>query len=251
MKYLKQGLLVCVALLGLVGCSSNHHKISEVISFGISAEYPPFEYMEKGVLKGFDIELAQLIGKELKKKVVFEHLQFNGIFASVQSGFVDAGISTITVTKERQENFDFSQSYYVESLAMLYPDDKPLQNPLQFHGKKVACQLGTTMELWLKSHAPAAEIITFDTNPQAVEALKAGHVDGVLIDTIQGKTFMKKNLGLGCSVIAQSDDGYAVCVKKDSPLKHEINQALKSLQDSGLMDALKKKWLEGKVCSNF
>lgn len=241
--------LSIVLLVALSGCG-NHHKLGNIISFGISAEYPPFEYMEKGVLTGFDVELAELVGKELGKKVVFEHLPFNAIFASIQTGFIDAGISTITVTKERQNNFDFSECYYHESLTMLYPEKYPLMNASQMHGKKIACQLGTTMEVWLKEHALGAHVITFDTNPQAVEALKAGHVDGVLIDTVQGNTFTKKNAGLACCTIAQSDDGYAVCVKKDSPLKHEINQALKTLQARGKLNALKKKWFEGTLCNS-
>ncbi|MBS1988764.1 amino acid ABC transporter substrate-binding protein [Candidatus Dependentiae bacterium] len=239
-----------VALLFAVSGCGNHHKLGNVISFGISAEYPPFEYIQKGVLKGFDIDLARLVAKQLNKKAVFENMQFSTILPATQSGHVDAAISTITITPEREKNFDFSDSYYIESLAMVYPNGAPIIHESQLSGKKIACQLGTTMEVWLKEHAPDTQIITFDGNPQAIEALKAGHVDGVFIDGIQATVFSKNNLGLAYAVLAQSDTGYGVAVKKGSPLKDEINAALKALENSGELAALKKKcFVEGQWTS--
>ena len=43
-------------------------------------------------------------------------------------------------------------------------------------------------------------------------------------------------------MLAQSDTGYGVAVKKGSPLKDEINAALKALENNGELSALKKKW---------
>lgn len=234
-------ILSAVLLLAVSGCG-NHHKIGNIISFGISGEYPPFEYVQGGVLKGFDIDLARLIASQLNKEAVFENMTFSTILPALQSGHVDAAISTITITPEREKNFDFSDSYYVESLAMVYSSNSPVAEISQLPGKKIACQLGTTMEVWLKEHAPDTEIITFDGNPQAIEALKAGHVDGVFIDSIQATVFSKNNIGLASYVLAQSDTGYGVAVKKGSPLKDQINAALKILENNGELAALKKKW---------
>ena len=241
MKNSMKMVLSAVLLLAVGGCG-NPHKLGNIISFGISAEYPPFEFIQQGVLKGFDIDLARLIAKQLNKEAIFENMQFSTILPATQSGHVDAAISTITITLEREKNFDFSISYYVESLAMVYADNAPIAKASQLPGKKIACQLGTTMEVWLKEHAPHTEIITFDSNPQAIEALKAGHVDGVFIDGVQATIFSKKNVNLSYSMLAQSDTGYGVAVKKGSPLKDEINAALKALENNGELSALKKKW---------
>lgn len=241
MKNSMKMILSSVLLLAVSGCG-NHHKIGNIISFGISAEYPPFEYVQGGVLKGFDIDLARLIAKQLNKEDVFENMTFSTILPALQSGHVDAAISTITITPEREKNFDFSDNYYVESLAMVYSSNSPVAEISQLPGKKIACQLGTTMEVWLKEHAFDTEIITFDGNPQAIEALKAGHVDGVFIDSIQAVVFSQKNSGLSHAVLSQSDTGYGVAVKKGSPLKDQINAALKTLENNGELAALKKKW---------
>lgn len=232
--------LMAIFLL-LAGCSDN--KSSNNIKFAISAEYPPFEYYDKGEITGFDIELAKLIAKKLGKEAIFENMQFSTILAALQNGLVDAAISTITITTEREKNFDFSNSYYQESMAMVYHSNKPLTNKTQLGKKKIACQLGTTMEIWLKKHVPDAEILAMDSNTQAIEALKANHVDGALVDSVQAATFSRKNTGLSYSVIAQSDTGYGVVVKKGSSLRAEINTILKTLEKSGELEQLKQKWL--------
>lgn len=241
-KYLFSLLLGLASCL-LVGCKEKNSD--DTIRFGLSAEYPPFEYYEKEKLTGFDVELAQLIAQELQKKAVFTDMQFSSLLPALETGSIDAAISTITITPERQQNFDFSDSYYAESLSMVYPTAQPIKDKSQLPQKKIACQLGTTMEIWLRNHAPNTTLVAMDNNNLAIEALKGGHVDGVMMDTIQASVFSQKNAGLSYSVIAQSDSGYGVALKKNSPLKDPINQAIQSLAKKGELEQLKQKWLSG------
>ena len=235
--------IACFMLLALTGCNEEDSK--DVMIFAICADYPPFEYVEKGEFIGFDVELAKMIAKELGKTASFKDLQFNGLLAAVQGGIVDAAISTLTITEERKERFDFSKPYYVESMAILFLKDEPVVNSSQLANKKVACQLGTTMEIWLKAHAHKTDIVALDNTLQAVESLKSGHVDGVLVDAIQAKAFVKRNPQLGYKVIAQADTGYGMAFKKGSVLKDQVDQALISLEKKGLIKKLKKKFLGG------
>lgn len=232
--------LVAVTLL-ITGCDN---KKLNTIKFATSADYPPFEYYEEGKITGFDIELAKLIAQELKKEAIFEDMQFNAILASLQNGSVDAAISTITATEERQKGADFSQPYYSENLAVVFHKDTPIMDKTQLAGKKIICQLGSTMEIWLKKQDfPGTEIIIMDNNNQAIEALKARHADGVLINDIQGKAFSEKNEDLGQAFIAQTNNSYAIAFKKGSPLKDEIDKALSSLSAKGELTKLEEKWL--------
>ncbi len=233
----------------LSACSED--KVGSAIRFATCADYPPFEYIANGEIKGFDIELAQLIAKEMGKEASFENVQFSSILAMLQGNSADAAISTITITPERQKNFDFSDPYYSESMAAVFIKEKPITDKSQLSGKKIACQLGTTMEIWLKKYIHDAEkIVMMDSNPIAIEALKAGHVDVVLVDTVQGAVFSKKNPGLYYAVIAKADTGYGIAFPKGSKLKHQVDQALGRLEAKGEIDKLKKKWLEGVQCQN-
>jgi len=221
----------------------NKIKDQEVMEFAITADYPPFEYMVYGELKGFDIELATLVAEQLGKKAQFQDINFSVVLPAVDSGMADAAISTIAITEDRKKKFDFSIPYYEQSLAIVFSKEAPITTQSHLSGKKIAAQLGTTMEMWLNEHAKDAEVIAMDNNLQAVEALKAGHVDGVMIDSVQAKEFVQKNPELGFENIAKADNGYGIAFKKGSPLVKQVNQAIQTLENTGQIDELKKKYL--------
>jgi polar amino acid transport system substrate-binding protein len=236
-RYLLVAAIFCV----LSGCNSNNHP-KNTLTFATSAEYPPFEYTDGKQIKGFDIELAELIAKELGKQAVFQNIQFSSILPALQTGIADAAIATITVTDERKKVFDFSDLYYTDGIALVYPVNHPITTEAALAGKKIACQMGTTMQFWLEHHMKTAHVILMDNNNQAIEALKSNYVDAVLMDNVQSAVFSKKNPGLAHSLLAQSDAGYAIAFKKGSPLKDEVNNILKKLEASGAMKILKRKW---------
>ncbi len=239
---MKKTLLGC-ALASLIVMAASA-QTQEKITFGTSADYPPFEFMDGDVMTGFDIELAKLIGEELDIEVAFQDMKFSTILPSLQFGKIDAGISTITITEERKEKFDFSDAYYVETLATVFKEDAPVDTLEEMEGKKIAVQLGTTMEIWANENLKKAKITPMNSNAQAIEALKAGHVELVFIDGMQGAVFAEKNEGLGYKVVVQTDNGYGIAFKKGSKLVKPVNQALKVLDDNGKLQELKSKWLE-------
>lgn len=215
------------------------------IDFAVAPEYPPFEYNDHGDIKGFDIELGLLIAKKLGREARFNAMQFSSILPALTTGQVDAAISTITITEQRKENFDFTEPYYFESMAAVFPEKNPIREVKDLAGKKIAVQLGSTMEIWLKKNVPNAHLLVMDNNNQTIAALKAGHVDLVLLDGVQGDVFSQKNPGLSFAIIAKSEEGYGIALKKNSKLTKKINQILHELEASGALSALKKKWLEG------
>lgn len=240
MKKIIQNALTTI-LIVLSGCSEQKSK--HQIKFAVSAEYPPFEYYEKGELVGFDIDLAKLIAQELGKECVFENMTFSTILAAIQSGTVDAGISSLEITTERKQNVDFSKPYYTGSLSMVYKKEHPIDDKAKIVGKKIACQMGSTMEIWLKTEVKDAELITMDHNNQEIEALKSDLVDGVLVGSEQAVAFCEKNPGLAHAVISKANKGCGIALPKGSPLTERINQALKSLEVKGELKKLIKKWV--------
>ncbi|AWN74891.1 ABC transporter substrate-binding protein [Legionella anisa] len=235
-------LIILVATFFIYSCEKKDD--ADFLHFATAAEYPPFEYSDHGEIKGFDIDLAKLIAKELGKKAVFDNMQFSTVLPAISSGQDDIAIATISVTDARKVNFDFSEPYYFEGMASVYHSEQPITTPSQLKGKKVAVQLGSIMEIWLRENYPQIEITALDNNNQAVEALIAGHVDVVLMDGAQGKIFSKKNARLSYSVIAKADHGYALAVKKGSPLTIQINKALQKLRANGEIQKLEHKWLK-------
>ncbi|UAT43264.1 amino acid ABC transporter substrate-binding protein [Anaplasmataceae bacterium AB001_6] len=224
------------------------YQEDDKIVFATSSDYPPFEYRENDKLMGFDIELAKKIAEHLGKKAIFKDIpSFSNILAALQNGMVDAAIAAITVTEDRKMILDFSTPYYKDKLAIVFDKEKEFNessSEYNLTNKKIACQLGTVMEIWLKNNTNKTDIITMDTTPQMIEALKYGKVDGVLIDHIQAHTFVERINKLDYRIIAEADNGYAIAFKKGSSLRPQIDEALIRLMETGELDKIKQKYLE-------
>ena len=82
----------------------------EAVKVGINAEYEPFEYYRDGELKGFDVELMDLIGEKIGRKIEFVNMDFDALLPAVASEKVDCAVSAITVTEEREKVIDFRVS---------------------------------------------------------------------------------------------------------------------------------------------
>ncbi|MBA4118241.1 MAG: amino acid ABC transporter substrate-binding protein [Candidatus Puniceispirillum sp.] len=227
--------------LVLAGCQDEDKK--ETLTFGTCADYPPFEYVENGVLTGLDIEIAKELAKELGKEVRFENMSFGAILASLSAGKVDAAISTITATPERAAAFDFTPPYYDETISTLSLQSAQIANAKDLEGKRVACQMGATTQMWLAKHVPSATLLAFDTTNQAVEAVKARQCDAALVDTAQASAFQKVNPELTHALVGETGSGYAIATKKGSKLTKELTQAMARLKEKGVLKELVAKWI--------
>ncbi|MDR0555841.1 MAG: ABC transporter substrate-binding protein [Holosporaceae bacterium] len=238
-KYFAQ-FFVAVCLL-LSGCEE---KKDNALKIATCADNPPFEYYQNGEqLVGFDVELAEAIAEQLKKKAVFKDMAFGSIPAALDNGLVDAAVAAITISEEKKKNFDFSEEYCNSSISLIYKSDNRITDISKIGSSKVAIQLGCTGYIKLVSEsAPQAEQILMDKVDAAVESLKAEQVKYVVADTMAAKEFCKKNPELVCSVIAK-DGKYAILLPKGSPLKEAINRALGELKADGKIKELESKYL--------
>ncbi|MDR0340266.1 MAG: ABC transporter substrate-binding protein [Puniceicoccales bacterium] len=227
--------------LFLSGCGGRESSALP-LRIALSADYPPFEFVEKGKPVGFEVDLGRSVAEELGRKAVFVDMSFSAILPSLNAGMADMAASTITVTEERKRNFAFSRTYFCEELQLLYLSSRPVDPAQKFRGRRVACQLGSTMELWLRQNAPDCTTVTVDSNVQAVEALKAGQVDAVVVDGSQAKSFCARNKQLRSIFLARSDRGYAIAFSKNSPLIDPVNEILEAMEKSGKLQQLKEKW---------
>lgn len=230
-------------LLILLLTSCTEQKDPNTLVFATSADYPPFEFKENGNITGFDIELAHAIAQEMGKKIEIKDMTFNAIFESLRNGSADAVISTVVATEERAQIFDFSNIYYKESLAIITKNSIECDEE-KLSGKKIAYQLGAAnIENWIKDNIKNADLISINNANQAVEALKAGHVDALVVDGAQAQSFMDNNKSLQYQIKNSNNSGYVIAVKKNSSLKNEINAALINLENSGKLSELITKWI--------
>lgn len=244
--------LLWITLLSLVEfwtfnvCSAENN--SKTLIVALSADYPPFEFIQNNKVVGLDIDLAKSIGKITGYNIEIKDMSFASIISSLQTGRADMGISAMTITPERLKNVDFSERYYVPKLAMLYMIKAPIKTIDDLAGKKIATQLGTTMETFLREQIKKGkqfDIVVWKKNHVMVKELKLGRVDGALVEEAQAKTYIKMYPEMSYSILSSDEYmlGYAIAFKKDSALKTEINEALKKMKASGVLSKLEGTWL--------
>jgi polar amino acid transport system substrate-binding protein len=233
-------ILICFTLL-ISGCSENSTN-EKHLTFGVSSEYPPFEFIKNGKIVGFDIDVAIAVAKEMGMEASFKDMKFASILPSVDSGLVHAGISAINITPQRAANYDFTIPYHFFSIAALYKADLNIQKPDDLKNSRISCQIGTSSENWIKKTFPGKELTAFDGTNQAIEFLKSGRGDVVIVDGEVAIGFAKANPGFKYIIVEKSIEGVGIALKKGSPLISKMNAAIKAIETNGTLKNLKKKW---------
>jgi polar amino acid transport system substrate-binding protein len=234
------------------GCGSSNSETTgggssggEKLSVGSDVPYPPFEQFgsSKSEFKGFDIELMEAIAEKIGRQVEFHDTSFETIFRDVGQGKFDAEISASTITPEREKEVDFSNPYYLSEQAILVKEGSEITGLSDLAGKKVAAQQGTTgLELG-KEKAEASEMRAFPEGPDAINALKAGTVEAVIIDTPVAQHAVENTTGIEIAENVPTEEDYGIAVAQgSSELLEEINQGLKEVEEDGTYTKIFKKW---------
>ncbi|MFE4108153.1 basic amino acid ABC transporter substrate-binding protein [Almyronema epifaneia] len=210
--------------------------------------FPPFESQSaSGDLEGFDIDLMTAIGEEAGLTVEFESLPFDGIIPALQAGTVDAAISAITITQEREETVDFSRPYFVAGLAIAVREDAPeaVASLEDLENKRIAVQIGTT-GAEKAAEIPGATITTFDSAPLALQELANGNVDAVINDAPVTLDAIASGNLQGLEVVGEllTEEFYGIALPSDSENVEAVNEALGTLIENGTYAEIYRKWFD-------
>ncbi|MCM1326260.1 MAG: basic amino acid ABC transporter substrate-binding protein [Bacteroidales bacterium] len=218
-----------------------------VLIIGTNAAFPPFEYIgDNGEPDGFDIALANAIAEKLGLTVEVQDMEFGSLVASIGSK-IDVAIAGMTITPDRLEKVDFSDSYYdAVQFVIALPGSEP-KTAADLENKKIGAQLGTTGATIAEEEIKGAEAATYDKAVDAVNDLINGRVDLVIIDQNPAKVFEEKFAGkivaIDGATFGFENEKYAIALPKDSPLVAEVNKALAEVRADGTFDALVKEYI--------
>ncbi len=233
---------------GSSGSASKSQALSDgVLTVGTNAEFPPFEYVgDDGEPDGFDIALIKAVGEELGVKVVVENMDFDSLVSAIGSK-IDVAIAGMTVTEERKQSVDFSESYFDAVQHVLVPAGSDISSKDDLVGKKIGVQLGTTGD-FLVEDIEGATAQQYNKAVDAVNDLVNGRVDAVIVDSNPAGVFAKNFEGaikdLDGADFGFEVENYAIAIPKgDSELKTAIDNALKKLKENGTYDELVKKYI--------
>ena len=211
---------------------------------GSDVTYPPFEYMENGKPVGFDVDLINLVAKEMGlDRAEIIDTAWDGIFAALKTEKFDIIISSVTITEDRQKEMLFSDPYYDSGqIIAVRKNETRINNENDLVGKVVGVQINTTGDFAAQKIKGIKEIKRYDDIQQAFQDLEIGRIDAILNDLPVNAWFAKeRNVKLVGKLLTVEQ--YGICARlEDKDLIEEINKALKSLRESGKYNELYLKW---------
>lgn len=247
MKKVIAVLLTAVMTMAMLTACGNKAS-GDVLTAGTNAEFPPFEYVnDDGEPDGFDVALIKAIGEKLGMEVKIENMEFASLIASIGTK-IDVAIAGMTVTDERKETVDFSDSYYTAVQYVILPAGSTIATAADLEGKTIGVQLGTTGD-FIAEEIKDATVSQYNKAVDAVNDLINGRVDVVIIDKNPALVFEGKFEGQVVAVDgAQFEfepEEYAIALPKgNTELAEKINTALAELKADGTFDELVKTYIE-------
>ena len=248
-KKLLSLVLVAAMALAAVACGSKEAAApaateeKEVLVMATNAEFPPYEYYEGQDIVGIDAEIAAVIAEKLGCELKIEDMAFDSIIAAVTSGKADFGLAAMTVTEDRLESVNFSDTYATATQVVIVTEDTEITSVADLEGKKVGVQLGTTGDIYAEDIADAT-IERYNKGFEAVQALTQGKIDAVIIDNEPAKVFVAENEG---TKILEEDfavEEYAAAIaKENTELLEKVNAALAELTEDGTLQAIVDKYI--------
>ena len=216
-----------------------------------NAQFPPYEMVkDDGTYEGIDVDIATKIADKLGLKLVVDDMDFSSVITSVQTGKSDIAMAGLTITDERKKNIDFTDSYATGKQVIIVKEGSTIKSADDLTGKKIGTQEATTGYLYCSASVEdggyGEENVTAYTNgAMAVQALKDGKVDCVVIDSQPAQEYVKANAGLTILETPYITEDYAIGVSKNNTaLTAAVNSALKELIADGTVKTIVDKYIK-------
>lgn len=215
--------------------------------FAADATWPPLEFVDNGVLTGFEVELMPMIGEKVGVTMTVKNVPWDTIFAGLANGAYDGVASGVTVTDDRKLTMDFSTPILSAGQVVIIktPDAATVKGIDDLTGKKIGVQIGTTGDFALDDYDVVKR--AYDDIGLAIEDMMNGNLDAAVCDSLIASDFVLANDNYKgkITVVGEpfTEEDIAIAVKKgNTTLLNLINEGLAKMEADGSLAALKAKW---------
>ncbi|WP_459480550.1 amino acid ABC transporter substrate-binding protein [Clostridium saccharoperbutylacetonicum] len=264
----KLAIMAVIVTLGvsLVACGGNtQNKASEAksgksaldkdeIVVGLDDTFVPMGFKnESGDIVGFDVDLANAVGKKLNKKIKFQPIDWSMKETELDNGNIDLIWNGYSITDERKQKVEFSKPYLNNTQVIVTLADSNIKTKSDLKGKKVGAQNGSTAvdavekEADLMKSFNGGKLVTFEDNNAALMDLEAKRLDAIVVDEILARYYMKARGQEKYKILTENfgSEQYGVGIKKgDTKFVDAFNKALNEVIADGTAGEISKKWFE-------
>ena len=244
---MKKKLVACLLFLFPLFAFASQAQ-AETVKVVFDTAYAPFEFKDSDqVYKGIDVEIldkvAEINGWTLEKSFP----GFDAAVNAVQAGQADAIMAGMTKTKEREQVFAMSDTYYDTKVVIATKKANKITSYDQLKGKTVGVKNGTAAQRFLQKNKDkyGYTIKTFDTSDLMNNSLSTGAVDAIMDDQPVIEYAIKQGQDLSINMEGEAVGSFAFGVKKDGShenLIKQFNTALAQMKKDGTLDQIIEKW---------
>jgi len=246
--------ILAVSVSLFVGCTKTSTaddsltkvKKAGTITVGLDDSYPPMEFKDStNIIKGFDIDMINDIGKKMGLKVKIVPTAWDGIFLALKANKFDVIQSTVSITDERKQTMIFTKPYiYGGNAIFVRTNYSAINSDKDLDGKTVGIQMGTTAQGVLSKLTGIKEVKKYNSMTEAFLDLKAGRIEAVVSDPQVGDYYIadkKSDFKRVKSMLNQEPVGIGFR-KTDVALRDAYQKAIDELKKDGTLSKLSIKW---------
>ena len=256
-RVLATALAVSTLGLGLSACANDTQKTTtesgvEVVKSGkltvcTHLPYEPFQYNKGGEIVGFDVDLMDLVAKDLGLEQDIVNTPFETIETgqAMATGKCDIAAAGMTITEERDQVIDFSDPYFEATQALLVKKGAGYDSLESLDGKTLGVQVGTTGEEYANENVPeGVEIKVFEDLALLLEAVKSGSIDAAINDNTVLVDYSEQNPDTEMTAEFETGEqyGFGVAEGENAELIDAVNEAFQKAHEDGTYDKLFEKY---------
>ncbi|MGE7111800.1 transporter substrate-binding domain-containing protein [Lysinibacillus sp. NPDC047702] len=269
-KFLMFTLLIALSVLVLVACGGGDKeskdkdssgaasksaletiKANDKIVWGVKNDTKLFglKNPSTGEIEGFDVDIAKELTKIIlgdETKFEFKEVTSKTRIPMLNNGDIDAIIATMTISKDRSKEVDFSDVYFEAGQSLLVKKGSSIKSIKDIdQNTKVIAVKGSTSAINIREKAPKAQVLEFENYAEAFTALKAGQGDVLTTDDsiLYGMASEDDRFELVGGQF--TEEPYGIAMKKGSDdFVKAVNDALAELKSNGKYDEIHNKWIK-------
>lgn len=254
MKKIIVALSAIAAVFALSACSkkSSGDQLSQIKAKGkvviaMEGTWAPWTYHdESNALVGYDVEVGRKIAEKLGVQAEFVEVDWDGIFAGIDSKRYDMSLNGVEITDERAIKYDFSEPYaYTHTALIVRKDNDTIKTFEDLNGKTSTNSLGSTYAEMAEKLG--AKVVTIDSFEETLQLVEHGRADATLNDNATFFYYQKVQPDNPFKVAALTQDASKVAIpmrkgNESKTLREAVDKAIQELKASGELASISEKY---------
>ena len=253
--------LSCLAAIFLVAASAHAQQASRLdeivkrgtLRVGMTGDYLPFSSFDKETSKfrGFDVDMAETLGKALGVKVEYVHTAWPQLMKDFEADNFDIAMGGVSITLDRQEKGMFSTPIMREGKTPIArcADKSEFETiaDIDRPGTRVIVNSGGTNERFARANVKTAEIRLYNDNVTIFDEIAKGNADLMITDASETRYQQKLHPGVLCAVHPEKPFDFgekAYWLQRDAALKAFVDQWLAFMVEDGSFKKIYAAWFE-------